>query len=210
MSKFHLNPKGEPGPCRAEKNCPFGGPEMHFSSKEEARLFYEQNQNTFAVDKYALMTDAELEATEVALLAERTASKTPITDDEYERHYEYIRRVRRSHPSTHKKFTVRSKYPAVRAALHDEIIAELLKEYSSLPSDGKVLFVGGISGSGKSTMLRTHPELNGKDYFPSNPDLIKEKMIERSMEPKIPGLLPMETDELIRFEATVINNQLFL
>lgn len=34
---FHINPKtGEVGRCRAEKSCPFGGEDIHFSTKEDA------------------------------------------------------------------------------------------------------------------------------------------------------------------------------
>ena len=39
MSKFHINAKGVPAPCRAkEGNCPFGGMECHYNSIEEAQV----------------------------------------------------------------------------------------------------------------------------------------------------------------------------
>ena len=41
MSKYHINAKGEPGLCRAEKNCPFGDSDHHFSTAEDARKAYE-------------------------------------------------------------------------------------------------------------------------------------------------------------------------
>lgn len=45
MSKFHINENGDPGKCSAKKgNCPFGGPNDHFDSKEAARTAYEQKQ----------------------------------------------------------------------------------------------------------------------------------------------------------------------
>lgn len=44
--KYHFNTKtGNPNICRAEKNCPFGGPEVHYATKEEARKGYEQRQS---------------------------------------------------------------------------------------------------------------------------------------------------------------------
>ncbi len=213
MAKFHINPKtGEPGQCRAEKQCPFGGDEAHFTSKEAARQAYEAAQPTFTPepeeDPYAHLSDQELEKLEHASMGTHRSAREPLTDEEYDRHYEYVRRVRKSNPSTHKSLTVRSKYPAERAALHKEIVDELLKEYEHIPSDGKVLFVGGITGAGKSTVIREEKELGGENYAPVNPDIIKEKMIEKDMHPKIPGLLPMETDELIRYEATVVSEQL--
>lgn len=39
MSKFHINRKGVPAPCRATKsNCPFGGAEVHFDTVAEAEV----------------------------------------------------------------------------------------------------------------------------------------------------------------------------
>jgi len=214
MAKFHINPEtGEPGLCKAQKQCPFGGDDAHFTSKEAARTAYEEKQTTFAAEveenPYAHLSDAELEKIELASMGAHRAARTPLSDEEYDRHYEYIRRVRRSNPSTHKTLTVRSKYPLAREALHLEIIAELTKEYENVPSEGKALFVGGITGAGKSTVIKDASELNGENYAPVNPDIIKEKMIEKEMQPTIPGLLPMETDELIRYEATVISDQLY-
>ena len=42
MAGFHVNDKGEAGSCSASSgNCPFGGPEEHFTSAEAARKAYE-------------------------------------------------------------------------------------------------------------------------------------------------------------------------
>lgn len=39
MSKFHINKHGVPAPCKAKSgNCPLGGEESHFESKEEAQV----------------------------------------------------------------------------------------------------------------------------------------------------------------------------
>lgn len=39
MTKYHINDKGEPAVCRAVKgNCPFGGDETHYKSKEDAQV----------------------------------------------------------------------------------------------------------------------------------------------------------------------------
>jgi len=48
MKIFHVNPEnGNVGVCSAQNNnCPFGGEEIHFTSKEAARLNYEQNQGS--------------------------------------------------------------------------------------------------------------------------------------------------------------------
>lgn len=49
MSKFHVNPAGEPGVCTATRQCPFGGEENHFDTPEAARSSYEEKMN---VDGY--------------------------------------------------------------------------------------------------------------------------------------------------------------
>lgn len=39
MAKFHINKHGVPAPCKAKPgNCPLGGDDTHFNSKEEAQL----------------------------------------------------------------------------------------------------------------------------------------------------------------------------
>lgn len=43
MSKFHINAKGVPAPCKATKgNCPFGGEDSHYNSQEEAQTAIDQ------------------------------------------------------------------------------------------------------------------------------------------------------------------------
>lgn len=155
---------------------------------------------------FSLLSDEELEVSEVALLRE-AGSREESSDEEYQRHYEYIRRVRKSNDSTHKRFTKRSVYSDERLAIHEKLLSTLEEEHEAIPSEGKAIFIGGMSGSGKSTFLRLQPKLLGKVYAVANPDDIKLKMLELSMAPEIPGLLPLETDELIRYEASVLDGQ---
>lgn len=43
-NKWHVNNKGEAGRCSAKNNCPFGGEDKHFTSKQEAQSYYESTQ----------------------------------------------------------------------------------------------------------------------------------------------------------------------
>lgn len=54
MARFHINDKtGEPGPCRAKKECPFGDLQTeHFDSKDEARRGYEQKMQAQTVQSF--------------------------------------------------------------------------------------------------------------------------------------------------------------
>jgi len=48
MAKFHIDPAGNPGLCRATKRCPYGSLENdHFSSEAAARKSYEL-ENTYS------------------------------------------------------------------------------------------------------------------------------------------------------------------
>ena len=45
MARYHVNPTtGDPGVCRAEKNCPFGSIDEHYDSREAAAAAYEAKQ----------------------------------------------------------------------------------------------------------------------------------------------------------------------
>ena len=45
MAIFHINLRGEAGPCHARHSCPFGGEEEHYNSMESARSAYEKRMN---------------------------------------------------------------------------------------------------------------------------------------------------------------------
>lgn len=43
MNKYHINPEtGNPGLCSAKINCPFGGDDVHYFSKEAAQKAFEE------------------------------------------------------------------------------------------------------------------------------------------------------------------------
>ncbi len=48
MARFHMNTSsGEAGVCRAKQGkCPFGGDEVHFTTADAARAFYEESMDT--------------------------------------------------------------------------------------------------------------------------------------------------------------------
>lgn len=54
MSVFHVNPKtGRPGRCRASKECPFGGVNEHYPTKEAAQEAYESKMKDHEVRTYS-------------------------------------------------------------------------------------------------------------------------------------------------------------
>jgi predicted ABC-type ATPase len=211
---FHINPStGETGLCKAEKVCPFGGPDKHFATSHEARAAYEKTQEAFADEPFAGVTTEELEKTESAMLREYRAAARELTDEEYDRHYEYIRRIRKGATSTHKQFTKTVKGKAVyldeRLEQHDRIVQTLSEAYKDVANEGRVLVIGGITGAGKTTAVNSNPELQAEQYASVNPDDVKIEMVKLGMTPEISGVLPLETDELIKYEAGVITDKLY-
>lgn len=61
MAKFHINPKGEAGECKAKGGtCPFGGEDKHHSTPEAARDAFEKNMSkeyTLATYIYRKVSD---------------------------------------------------------------------------------------------------------------------------------------------------------
>ena len=211
---FHINPStGVPGRCKAEKTCPFGGPDVHFTTADQARSAFEDSQKAFVEDPFAKYSTDELAKIETDMLVNFRLTGQELTDEEYNRHYEYIRRIRKNSPSTHKQFTTTVKGKAVytdaRLEQHEKIVAMFSHAYEAIANDGEVLIVGGITGSGKTTAIAGHPELLAEKYALVNPDEIKVAMIQSEMAPVIPGLLPLETDELIKYEAQLITEKVY-
>jgi hypothetical protein len=65
MAKYHINPRtGNPGICRAHKQCPFGGESEHYGSESEARQAYEAIQSgaTFTPATRVIEPDVAIEA----------------------------------------------------------------------------------------------------------------------------------------------------
>ena len=78
MTKYHINSKGVPSPCRAVKgNCPFGGDsgsENHYNSAEEAQAAAdERNQSEFGMfpaDKLSPAANTAISAVDSSIAAD--------------------------------------------------------------------------------------------------------------------------------------------
>jgi hypothetical protein len=60
MAKYHINGRGEPGKCSAQKGgCPFGGEGQHYSTSDDARKAYENDRTSFGNSEKHLVMNSE-------------------------------------------------------------------------------------------------------------------------------------------------------
>ncbi len=90
-----------------------------------------------------------------------------------------------------------------RAALHREIVEDFYARHAHVPNERRGLMLGGLGGAGKTTTLRSTPEIDISQYMSLNPDDFKEELVNRGLTPTIPGhdLTPMETSTLFHAES---------
>jgi predicted kinase len=93
-----------------------------------------------------------------------------------------------------------------RAALHTAIIKEYMARQVDVPSQRQALFMGGLPGAGKSSLLRNHPEIDRRNYATLNPDEFKEMLAEHGAIPEVEGLSPMERAALVHEESAYLTD----
>jgi hypothetical protein len=165
-------------------------------------------------------------ATRVAARHHEPAGRRALTDAEYTSREKMVhditdRSLGSPFDSSIEHDFVRGKpraYTRERSQQHDEIVNELFEEASArgVPREQKVLFMGGMGGSGKGTIQRKQGKSFGVEmqggtptsHIVIDPDEIKSRMIDRGMYPNIPGLTPMEAVGFIHEESSHIADRL--
>jgi hypothetical protein len=113
-------------------------------------------------------------------------------------------------------------YTPERAKLHEKIINDVLDEAikNGVKSDGEAIFMGGLGGAGKSTILAENAKAFGLDmkggavtsHLTLNPDDIKERLSKAGAMPKTnnPWLTDAEKAGFVHEESSDITNQIML
>jgi predicted kinase len=97
-----------------------------------------------------------------------------------------------------------------RVALQKQVVNDLYAESSTVPCERKAILVGGLPGSGKTTVLREHAGVDLSRYLMINPDDVKVELARRGMVPEVKGLSPMEASSLVHEESSLIAKRLAL
>ena len=95
MAKFHINGKGEPGACQAQEgNCPFGGDDDHYTSKDGARKSFESKNSkaTFSDPSEVQKKTWSAAALNANIEAHRQSLSVPL-DRAFQVHDEFFRKA---------------------------------------------------------------------------------------------------------------------
>jgi predicted kinase len=145
----------------------------------------------------------------------RSERPRPLTDAEHADHVRDIRarldKARANGLATDRQYALdsdREAWTRERRNAHESILRSLYGRPSAVPSEWRAIMVGGLPGSGKSTVLRGFLGIDHTRYATINPDEIKEELAFRGMIPDVEGLSPMEASVLAHEESSHVARQL--
>ncbi len=127
-----------------------------------------------------------------------------------------------SHGDTKSQNMVNGQWTPERAKLHEKLLSDQMKLAASVPKDHLALFMGGLPGSGKSSIFRgaNGPKtaetlgvtLNNKgkvsNFMTIDADVFKESLVNAGATPKLPGLAPLEMAGAVHKESAYLANTL--
>lgn len=235
--KYHVNLAGEVKQCDADiRQCRFGFHSE--SEEESSRMLeesqademfatirskkaappddrlHEQKSLEAILDKSSLLA-YEGRRQEKALAAAHS-SRTAMSNKELARRLEYVNMtnayLEKSGFTSEKLYSQgelggSTVYTSRRAEMHQEIVDEYMQDHEGVPTEGKAIVAGGLGGSGKGSTMRNEG-IDRSQYATVDPDEIKQKMAEREMIPKVPGMTPMEASPLVHEEASHVSKQI--
>lgn len=137
----------------------------------------------------------------------------PLSDEEFAAHKDFVssqvEAALRAGLATDQQHSLDGKgqvWTPERATLHSEIVKDYMDRQVDVPSERQALFMGGLPGAGKSSTLRSHPNIDLGNYAVLNPDDFKEELMKRGMVPEAPGLSPMESAALVHEESAYLTD----
>jgi predicted ABC-type ATPase len=187
----------------------FGGPDAKSAAQEDQPIEEVSDRNRVAQGE-----KTPEPANDVSPVQDRTA---PLTDKEWSEHVSEVRdsldEARDAGLESHLLYTIDPNHQAWtkdRRSLHDSIINDLYAAARDVPNQGHAVIAGGLGGSGKTTVLNSHADIDLNNYLVINPDNFKKEMAQRGMIPEIEGLSPMESSDLVHEESSYLARQMAL
>jgi predicted ABC-type ATPase len=149
--------------------------------------------------------------------AGKAAGYTPLSDEQYasyaDRLDKALTQATQDHQTTEHTHGdgTGTVWSPERAAVHQEILKDMLARYDSVPREGKMVIAGGKPGAGKTyTLSHQYPGLR-EQFATINPDDMKEELAKRGLIPPLSGMpeaTPMERSGLAHEESSYLAKQL--
>lgn len=150
-------------------------------------------------------------------LADLERAEPPLSDAAYAAHKARVAKgldyANAAHLTSAEQHTVnnnRENWTPERNKIHGAIVAETYAQAQDVPCERRAIIAGGLGGAGKTTILENYAGIDLSRYIMINPDHYKEKLAERDLVEKIPGLSPMETTTLVHDESSHIARRVAL
>lgn len=193
---FHVSKNGEIKQCYAKIKCRLNS--INFTStiaaenykKEEINKsieIYDDNVNSNLIDEQNIYNE-EQAIQRYKVLSWKVAECVKNKEDTKSLYYD----------------VTENEWNKDRQVLHKQIIDGLMDKYNHVPKESKVVFSAGLPGAGKTTVLKKYENYHIDEYATISADDIKEIMAKEGMIPKIEGLTPMESSELIHEESSYL------
>jgi hypothetical protein len=145
----------------------------------------------------------------------------PISDEELQTHLEFLAVVEEQYVTGYglsydqafkDSFGLWSEeWQQIFDAVVDEAYDEVTKN-QTMPRDNRAIMLGGLPGAGKSSTLDEMRKSGGHfrpdEWITINPDLMKDKMLERDLFPRVNGLAPAETASFIHAASSEMSYML--
>jgi predicted kinase len=139
----------------------------------------------------------------------------PLSDAAYAAHVREVSKrlddARAAGLRTEKLFTLdpnHRKWTLERTHIHKSILDEKWQETAEVPCERRAIIAGGLGGSGKTTVLKEHVQVDQARYLTVDPDAFKKELADRGLVPDVPGLSPMEASSLAHEESSYLARQL--
>ena len=202
-------------PGAADRAGGDGSPERGDLSRRLASLPEGHPSSTYAADGSRRQPSVSLRDLETGADEAPADRVRPLTDAEWSDHLTEVRErlteAQRLGLSTTRLYRIDpngQSWTEGRRTAQDRIINDIYDSARDVPNQYKAIIAGGLAGSGKTTVLDRHADIDRSQYLTINPDDIKAEMAKRGMVPEVEGLSPMEASDLVHEESSYIARQL--
>lgn len=201
MAKFHINGKGDASQCRATKGqCPFGGDDNHYETREEAQTAFEMEQS---FDTLAKMTSSGYQSVMKQELAALMVAREGALELQYSSFQKVPARDRFGGYTWKLSVTPEDyenrKENAEELTRQADVKARELRAFKSVPHWKSDFPQAKNLQHARSVVMNSLNRIGDEDYFSSNMDVHVQETLDRyHAGEKIEDAAPLPSDRLLK------------